>query len=141
MKKLIALLTLALSFGYTQAQITGTFKKFNPKKHDKIEVQVNYHSALNQEYIKLKTKPDSLGNFAIDLPYKNETDLCFLSIDKYLATTLVVKNGIHITINTKSKKFIPSFISGKKKLFTSPDADATNYYNCLLYTSPSLRAS
>jgi thiol-disulfide isomerase/thioredoxin len=129
MKKLIALLILALSSGYTQAQITGTFKKFNPKKHDNISVSVHYYSTLEREYIKLKTKPDSLGNFAIDLPYKNETDLCFLSIAKYLSTTLVVKNGLHITINTKSKKFIPSFISGKKKLFTSPDADATNYYN------------
>jgi thiol-disulfide isomerase/thioredoxin len=129
MKKLIALLTLSLSSGYTQAQITGTFKKFDPKKHDNISISVHYYSTLEREYIELKSKPDSLGNFAIELPYKNETDLCFLSIDKYLATTLVVKNGIHVTLDARSKKKIQFLSSGKKGIFTGPDAAATNYFN------------
>ena len=129
MQRLITLIIYALSFSYVQAQITGEFKNFDPNKNENIEVQVNYHSALDQEYTKLKTKPDSSGNFAIDLPYKNDIDLCFLSIDKYLATTLVVKNGIHVTLDAKSKKAINFLGSSKKGIFTGPDAEATKYFN------------
>ncbi len=67
MKKLLILIIYALSFNYVQAQITGEFKNFDPKRNDNIEVQVNYYSALDQEYTELKTKPDSLGSFAKDL--------------------------------------------------------------------------
>jgi thiol-disulfide isomerase/thioredoxin len=129
MKKFITLLLLALSFSYTQAQITGTFKKFDPEKHNGLRVAIHYYSNLDREYIELKVKPDSLGNFAIDLPYKNEIDLCFLSVDDYISSMLVVKQGLHITLNANSKKFIPSFLSGKKHIYSGPDAEATNYFN------------
>ena len=63
------------------------------------------------------------------MPYKNAIDLCFFSVENNIFTTLVVDKGIHITLNAKTKKVIPSFVSGKKSIFSGPDADATIYFN------------
>lgn len=129
MKKLTLFGTLLFYFSITQAQITGEFKNFDPNKHKKIEVQVNYYSALDREYIPIITSPDENGNFKIDLPYKNAVDLCFFSVEDIIFTMLVVDKGLHITLNAKAKHLIPSFVSGKKSIFSGPDADATIYFN------------
>ncbi len=129
MKKLQLLIILIFSFGLAQAQITGEFKNFDPKKHSDIDVQLNYYSAIDREYLTIITTPDENGNFKIDLPYKNAVDLCFFSVEDIIFTTLVVDKGLHITLNAKAKHLIPSFLSGKKSIFSGPDSEATIYFN------------
>ena len=129
MKNNILFLFLFFFFLSTKGQITGEFKNFDPQKHSEIEVKLNYFSHLDQEYVPLITRPDENGKFTIDLPYKNAIDLCFFSVENNIFTTLVVDKGIHITLNAKTKKVIPSFVSGKKSIFSGPDADATIYFN------------
>ncbi len=129
MKKLTLFGTLLFYFSITQAQITGEFKNFDPKKHSEIEVQVNYYSSIDLEYIPIVTFPDENGNFKIDLPYKNDVDVCFFSVENIIFTMLVVDKGLHITLNAKAKNIIPAFVSGKKSIFSGPDSKATIYFN------------
>lgn len=129
MKHTLIILIYTLSAFSLTAQISGEFKNFDPNKHRNIEVQVNYYSALDLEYIPIITTPDEDGKFTIDLPYKNAVDLCFFSIDKRASSTLVVMDGIHVTLDAKSRKYVPYLVSGKKGIFSGPDAAATIYFN------------